>query len=356
MEKRLFDLQADKIETVLATMHAPARVWGGCLTPNSIHFHLAPAITTHVTKIEMLTRQIALALGARSARLMHIQGKLTLEVPRSDARVVDYTELLVHLHKDPHVPRALAVPGTALLGTDSDGLPLLLRLSSPDVAHCLISGTTASGKTELARTLVAGLASHQPPQQIRLALFDCPGRGLDAFGQLPHLLFPIAHRPRQMIDGLRFLVAEIERRELSQVERPRIVVMVDEMEDMLHSCGRESENLLMRLVRQGQGVGISIVACAPRPLSRTVGALMRAEFPMRIVGRVASPEDARVAAGIGGTGAEKLRGQGDFVLVAAGQVLRFQAARIRPEQMPRILADAFQSRLESANDRLRRVK
>ena len=45
-----------------------------------------------------------------------------------------------------------------------------------------------------------------------------------------------------------------------------------------------------------------------------------------MIGRVGSVEDARVAAGVSGTGAEKLLGRGDFVLVAAGQTVRFQAA------------------------------
>jgi DNA segregation ATPase FtsK/SpoIIIE, S-DNA-T family len=43
---------------------------------------------------------------------------------------------------------------------------------------------------------------------------------------------------------------------------------------------------------------------------------------------VASPDDARVAAGIAGTGAEKLLGRGDFLLVSKGEVIRFQAAYI----------------------------
>ena len=44
-----------------------------------------------------------------------------------------------------------------------------------------------------------------------------------------------------------------------------------------------------------------------------------------------SADDARVAAGIGGTGAERLSGAGDFVAVAGGQVTSFQAAFI-PDQ------------------------
>jgi DNA segregation ATPase FtsK/SpoIIIE-like protein len=54
--------------------------------------------------------------------------------------------------------------------------------------------------------------------------------------------------------------------------------------------------------------------------------LVKANFPVRLVGRVVSAEDARVAAGIGGTGAEKLTGRGDFVAIYGPGLIRFQAA------------------------------
>ena len=41
---------------------------------------------------------------------------------------------------------------------------------------------------------------------------------------------------------------------------------------------------------------------------------------------------------IGGTGAEKLAGRGDFIAVAAGQVLRFQAAYVSAAEMEQVVA------------------
>jgi S-DNA-T family DNA segregation ATPase FtsK/SpoIIIE len=66
--------------------------------------------------------------------------------------------------------------------------------------------------------------------------------------------------------------------------------------------------------------------------------MLKANFPVRLVGRVGSADDARVAAGQGGTGAEKLMGHGDFVLVAAGQTVRFQAAWIPASDWPEVYA------------------
>ncbi|NIV30310.1 MAG: hypothetical protein GWN58_12695, partial [Anaerolineae bacterium] len=64
-----------------------------------------------------------------------------------------------------------------------------------------------------------------------------------------------------------------------------------------------------------------------------IGGLVKSNFPVRIVGSVSSPEDAKVATGIAGTGAERLLGQGDFLVVAQGQVTRMQAAYIGVRQV-----------------------
>ncbi len=361
MEKRLLNFQADKIEMVLAAHRAPARVWGGRLTPRTIQFHLAPAANTKLTKLEALTEEVALALGTSSARLTRTNGTLSLEVPRSDSRFVSLAELTARLERDDGLRRALGCAGTAILGIDAEGVPLLLRLASPDVAHCLIAGTTGSGKTELARTLIASLVMHQHPRDVQLALFDPKAHGFAPFSRVPHLLFPIVSDADEMVGRLGYLVAEMERRDRDRIERPRIVLVVDELADVLVSCGPEVEGLLTRLVQRGRSAGLSVVACTQKPTASAVGTLMRANFPVRLVGRVTSADDARVAAGIGGTGAEKLAGRGDFLLIAGGQVIRFQAAQVSARDLaasvsPRRAEVADASFGARVLGRLRRVK
>jgi S-DNA-T family DNA segregation ATPase FtsK/SpoIIIE len=363
MEKQTLNLQADKIEMVLAAHKAPARVWGGRLTPRTVQFHLAPAANTKLARLEALTEEVALALGTPSARLTRMNGTLSLEVPRRDSRLVSLSDLDAHIQNDVQLRRIVTAAGTAILGLDSEGVPLLLRLSSPDVAHCLIAGTTGSGKTELARTIIASLILHQKPRDLQLALFDPKGRGLAPFESAPHLLCPIVADPDHTLAKMRYLVSEMERRDQLLVERPHIVVVVDELTDLLQVCGTELELLLTRLVQRGRGAGISVIACTQKPTARAVGGLMKANFPVRLVGRVASTDDARVAAGIGGTGAEKLAGRGDFLLIAGGQIIRFQAALAQASDFAALCAPSAPLSDEKALDlgtrmvaRLRRIK
>jgi S-DNA-T family DNA segregation ATPase FtsK/SpoIIIE len=338
MEKRLLNLQADKIEMLLAAHKAPARVWGGRLTPRTVQFHLAPAANTKLAKLESLTEEIALSLGAPTARLTRTNGTLSVEIPRADSRFVSLADLDRRLQNDKHLQRALQSPGTAILGIDSEGVPLLLRLSSPDVAHCLIAGTTGSGKTELARTIIASLLMHQKPRELQLALVDPKGHGLAPFARVPHLLFPIARDAEETLARIRYLVDEMERRDRDAIECPRVVIVIDELADLMQTCGSELEMLLSRLVQRGRSAGLSLIACTQKPAARVVGSLVKANFPVRLVGRVASTDDARVAAGIGGTDAEKLAGRGDFLLVASGQIIRFQVAHVKSEDIAALFA------------------
>ncbi len=356
MENQLLNLQADKIEMVLAAHRVPTRVWGGRLTPRTIQFHLALAASTKLHTLYGLTEEVALALGVPSTRLARSEGLLSLEIPRSDSQFVSLGKLSRKLQAEADLARAVAVPGTAILGLDTEGVPLLLRLSSPEVAHCLIAGTTGSGKTELARTIIASLAMHQKPRDIQLALFDPKANGLAPFANLPHLLFPIVSDPREVIERLSYLANEMERRDREQIIRPRIVIVVDELADLIEIGGKELQSALTRLVQRGRSAGMSVIACTQKPTVRAVGSLLKANFPVRIVGRVTSAEDARVAAGVGATGAEKLMGRGDFMLITGGQVIRFQAAQAQTADLAGALDVNPQTEQVGIFRRLRRIK
>ena len=116
------------------------------------------------------------------------------------------------------------------------------------------------------------------------------------------------------------------------------LVVLDELADLMQVGGKTLNEHLTRLVQRGREAGIHVMACTQKPSFQVMGTLIRANFPVRLVGKVVSPEDARVAAGIGGTGAEKLTGRGDFVAIAAGQVIRFQAAYVSAAEMDQVVA------------------
>jgi S-DNA-T family DNA segregation ATPase FtsK/SpoIIIE len=323
--RRVLHFQADRIEMVLASHKVPARVTGGIVTPRLVRYHLTTPLGVRMRKVAGLSEEIALSLGASSCRVHRHQGQVEVEVPRAKGKVVPLLPLCQRL-----VARGpdMIPPHTAVLGLDQEGVPLLLRLPSPNVAHVLIAGTTGSGKTALARTIVASLALNNSQRSLQLVLIDPKGRGFLPFEGLPHLLVPVVTRVDEALSLLQRLVAEMERRDAEGRSEPRLVVALDELADLVQVGGREMEAALTRLTQRGREAGIHLVACTQKPTATVIGGLVKSNFPVRIVGSVASPEDAKVATGIGGTGAERLLGQGDFLVVAKGQVTRMQAAYV----------------------------
>lgn len=336
---RRLDWQADRIEAVLAQHKVTARVDGGVVTPRHIRFQIRPQLGTRVSKIAVLAEELAMALGKRAARVYREGEAINIEVPRNKAEPVRLLPLCQRL--------ATVPPITAILGLDPDGVPLLLRLTAPDVAHILIAGTTGSGKTALARTLLTSLAMHNRQGEVQLILIDPKGRGFAQLAALPHILGGIVSEPLAAIDRLRWLVQEMERRDRSRTATPVLVVAVDELADLIQTGGAAVEAMLTRLSQRGREAGIHLVACTQKPTAALIGGAMKANFPVRLVGAVASSDEARYACGVPDSGAEKLEGHGDFLLVAKGETIRFQAAWVGKQDLEQIattLAEGSRSR------------
>lgn len=333
MGKRVNELhfQADMIESVLASHRIMGRVTGGSVTPQLVRFHLAPALGTKVSQITRLSEELALALGTSSCRIVRRGQVVDLEFPRREQSAVNLFDLVDKLD---HVP-----PYTTVLGLDGNGAPILLRLASPDVPHVLISGTTGSGKTALARAMITSLALFNSPSELGLLLIDPKGRGYAPFATLPHLLAPIAQKPEDAVSALEWLVTEMERRDRERITLPRIVTFIDELADLALVAGPTLTAALTRVSQRGREAGLHLVCCTQKPSSAIVGSLVKANFPARLVGAVASAEDAKVASGIPRSGAERLVGRGDFLLVVHATTHRLQAAYATEHELTRNLPE-----------------
>lgn len=321
-------MQANQIEAVLAKHKVSSRVRGGTVTPRYVRFHLVADAGTRVAKVAQLTEEIAMALGERNARIYRRGGEINVEIPNHESETVRLLPLCERLN--------LLPPVTAVLGLDESGTPLLVRLPAPDVTHVLVVGTTGSGKTALMRTLLTSLTMHNRQGDVQLILIDPKQRGLGPLRILPHVLGDVDSTPEEVQARLDWLVAEMERRDQRGVSRPALVVAVDELADLLQTGGARVEKALTRLSQRGREAGIHLVACTQKPTSELIGGALKANFPVRLVGAVASKDEARYASGVSDSGAEKLEGKGDFLLVAKGDAIRFQTAWLGPGDLEHV--------------------
>ena len=333
--RRTLEMQADRIEAVLAQHKVEGRVQGGVVTPRFVQYQVSLQVGSRVKNVKNLAEEIALALGKREARVYRNGSTVNVEVPRMTAEPVRLIPLTNRIRRVP--------PFSAILGVEENGTPLLVRLPSPDVAHVLIAGTTGSGKTALARTLLTSLVMHNAPESAQILLIDPKGRGFSPLLGFPHIHGRVASTAPEAISSLDWVLGEMERRDHSDIRRPLLVVAVDELADLLQTGGKAAEERLTRISQRGRESGIHLVACTQKPTASMIGGAIKANFPVRLVGTVASRDEARYAAGIPDSGAEKLEGKGDFLLVAQGTAVRFQAAWIGPNDLASIKEQVEQS-------------
>lgn len=321
MDRKELEHNADQIETVLHQHQAPAVVTGGNVTPRCVQFMVTPSAGTQLSRIESLARQIAAALGVPSAEVIRHGSTLRIDVPRRDPQLVRLLSMLSRIQPN-RIPF-----GTATLGLADDGAPLLMRLPSPLVGHVLVSGTTGVGKTALLNSAVMSLAISNPRRSVQFVLID-PKHALDNLAGLPHLLHPAIAEHARITSSLIALRTLMHTRLAQDATDPRLVIVIDELADLLHSGLNENQDCLIDLLQHGQAAGLHVIAATEKPSSALLQPIISANFPVRITGHVVSANDARIATGIENSGAEKLSGTGQFIAIYGPGAVRFEAAHL----------------------------
>ncbi len=217
----------------------------------------------------------------------------------------------------------LAVP----IGADAQG-PVVLDLIA-DGPHVLIGGTTGSGKSELLRSLVAGVAASADPDHVAMVLIDYKGgAAFDCCADLPHVAGLVTDLDEHLgARALRCLEAELRYREQrlrevgaedlaayrvrsaeGPVQRraaeplPRLLVVVDEFASLAADLP-EFLDALVGIAQRGRSLGVHMVLATQRPAG-VVTDDIRANATCRIALRVSDPResvdiiDAGDAAGI----------------------------------------------------------
>ena len=190
-------------------------------------------------------------------------------------------------------PRPRAAALRAPIGRAADGEVLELDLKQAAEGgmgpHGVLVGATGSGKSELLRSLVAGLAATHAPEQLAFVLVDYKGGAAFAdLARLPHVagLITNLQRDLSLVDRMHAaLIGEQERRQTMlreagnlddivayQARRdadpamppmPDLLVIVDEFAELL-AARPEFIELFVGLGRVGRSLGIHLLLSSQR--------------------------------------------------------------------------------------------
>lgn len=196
-----------------------------------------------------------------------------------------------------------------------------------DQPHVLIAGMTGAGKSVLLSEMLLSLTRNTSPADLGLVLVDLKNEDLVPFCKLPHVLKFAGglDEARTAVD----YVHQVKEDRRRTRQRPfRLVLAIDELAEL--AALPEAIDQLGSVLSVGRSMAVNVLAATQHPLAKVVGAVAKANFPVRLVGLVTDANAASVATGRPGTGAEYLPGNGAFVRVQSADVIRFQAHYVTP--------------------------
>jgi len=378
LTKEQLDEVADRLEVKLQEFGIEASVVSVIPGPVVTRFEIQPAPGTKASKITNIAQDIARSLAVSSVRVVEvIPGKsvVGIEIPNSNRKMVRLTEILSSdTFNNAHSPLSMA------LGHDIAGKPIVVNLEK--MPHLLVAGTTGSGKSVGLNAMLLSLLFKSDPETVRLIMIDPKILELSVYEGIPHLLTPVITDMNDASNGLRWCVAEMDRRyklmsqmgvrglsafnqkvaeanaagkplfdpfqedeEVPLEELPSIVVVVDEFADMIMIVGKKVEHLIARIAQKARAAGIHLILATQRPSVDVITGLIKANIPSRIAFQVSSKIDSRTILDQGG--AEQLLGAGDMLYLPAGQGVpeRVHGAFVGDDEVHRVV-DSWRQKSE----------
>jgi DNA segregation ATPase FtsK/SpoIIIE, S-DNA-T family len=359
--------------------------------PTITRYELHPAPGVKLEKIAALNNNLAAVLKAERINILApVPGKSSvgIEVPNAIKTKVIMRDLF---ESDEWRNTKARIP--IALGKDVYGHPIIADLA--EMPHCLIAGSTGSGKSVCINSIIASLLYRFSPDQLRFVMIDPKVVELQQYNALPHLVVPVVTDPKKVLLALRWVVNEMEKRyqifarvnvrniksfndrpkdklappqepELplmakkekvepgadgfavevdEQIVVPRdedivipeklsyIVVIIDELADLMLVAPADVEMAIARITQMARAAGIHCIVATQRPSVDVITGVIKANIPARIAFQVAAKVDSRTI--LDAMGADKLLGKGDMLYLppGSGKLIRAQGALITDSEI-----------------------
>jgi DNA segregation ATPase FtsK/SpoIIIE, S-DNA-T family len=176
--------------------------------PTITRYEIYPAKGIRVDRISALERDIARATKAERINILApIPGKDTVGIELANSKKVKVI-LRELFESDAWVNTKGRLP--IALGKDVYGQTIIGDLAQ--MPHCLVAGTTGSGKSVCINAIIASLLFRHTPEELRFIMIDPKVVELQMFNSLPHLVTPVVTDPKKVLLALRWVIDEMELR------------------------------------------------------------------------------------------------------------------------------------------------
>jgi S-DNA-T family DNA segregation ATPase FtsK/SpoIIIE len=364
LDQNLLKNEADKLQRAFLQFGIEGKIREIRPGPVVTNYEFVPAPGIKLSRIAALADDIAMAMSAVHVRIVTpIPGKgaVGIEVP-NDRRETVYLKEIVANENYRNNPHKLCMA----IGKDVEGLPYFMNLA--DMPHVLIAGTTGSGKSVSMNGMICSILFRATPDDVRFLMIDPKMLELSIYNGIPHLLLPPIIDAKKAANALKWAVNEMDQRYALMKEAavrdiasyneaikselktsfkevsgrrhehmPFIVIVVDEYADLLLVAGKEVESHIMRLAQKARAAGIHVMLATQRPSVDVITGVIKANFPVRMGFRLASVHDSKTI--INRTGAEKLLGRGDVLIIPPGtsDLYRVHGAFVSEKELSRVV-------------------
>jgi S-DNA-T family DNA segregation ATPase FtsK/SpoIIIE len=360
------------IEKKLKDFGVEVRVVAASPGPVITRYEIEPATGVKGSQVMNLSKDLARSLSLISIRVVEtIPGKTTmaLELPNPKRQTIRLSEILGSA-----VYNDASSQLTMGLGKDIVGNPVVADLAK--MPHCLVAGTTGSGKSVGINAMILSLLYKAEARDVRLILIDPKMLEMSVYEGIPHLLCPVVTDMKLAANALTWGVAEMERRyklmskmgvrnlggynkklddakargelipnpfsltpeQPEPLERlPNVVIVIDELADLMMVVGKKIEELIARLAQKARACGIHLILATQRPSVDVITGLIKANIPTRLSFQVSSKIDSRTI--LDQMGAEALLGMGDMLYMPSGTgfPVRVHGAFVSDDEVHRVV-------------------
>lgn len=316
------------------------------IAPQTILFSAIAAERVQVRLLPRLTAELAYELGATSVNIQApIPGEkfIGITINNKCRRIVNLGDVI----------EATKSPLTIPLGIDS-----MNNIISHDIKimpHCLVAGTTGSGKSNFLHTMICSLLMKTTPDELLFHLTDTKMVELPIYDGIPNLMCECVTDSYDAIEHFKALVSMMEERyklaqeyhakslpELNEKlppdhKLPYILVIVDEVADLIFLSKHDVEESITRIAGKARAVGIHMILATQSPRREVISGLLKSNLPSRLGFSTSSELDSRIIIDKNGCGS--LTGNGDVYFSDQGRApIRLQAPFIDSNEISSIVA------------------
>ncbi|MBQ8720244.1 MAG: DNA translocase FtsK 4TM domain-containing protein [Clostridia bacterium] len=346
---------AEKLIDTLESFRVTASIKSVEHGPRITRYEVVPARGVKVSSITNLFDDIALALAADGIRMeAPIPGKSAIgfEIPNKKPSTVMLRDLI-----DTDEFTNAGAKTTVCIGKDVTGSPVFGDIAK--MPHVLIAGATGMGKSVCMNAILISMLYKAKPNEVKFIMIDPKKVEFNGYNGIPHLLVPVVTDPKQAAGALMWAVEQMEKR-YELIEKlfvrnieaynakvtedptlgepmPKIVIVIDELNDLMIQVRDPVENLIMSIAQKARAAGIHLIIGTQRPSVNVITGVIKANIPSRIACKVSSNVDSRTI--LEQAGAEKLLNNGDMLFWPVGKPkpIRVQGAYVADREVEAIM-------------------